>query len=305
MAFTRRTQPRPWLIMLMPYFGSWPEWINLFMASCGANETIRWRFITDCGRPENCPSNVEFHDITFEAFKRMVSERLGFLFDHADPYRICEMRPALGFLYEDQIREFEFFGYGDIDVILGDIDRFYAPIRSQYDMISTHPTFVAGHFAVFRNTCRMRRAFFEVAGYPELLQHPYYSSFEEFHFAKLFHEQPRWKAALRLAPRALFKDQYVTVLSPRGWHDGTQNYPLRWYWRNGRLTNDRDGSREFPYLHFMRWKSLRYAPAIPAETEGAWASLERLVWVDWCDAIRNGFCISPQGFRPLSPLGVG
>lgn len=40
---------KPWLILLMPYFGRWPEWINLFVESCKGNPGVRWRFYTDCG----------------------------------------------------------------------------------------------------------------------------------------------------------------------------------------------------------------------------------------------------------------
>jgi hypothetical protein len=50
----------------------------------------------------------------------------------------------------------------------------------------------------------------------------------------------------------------------------------------------------------MRWKSLRYAPPTPTPTEGAWLSLDRLVWVDWRDAERDGFSIGPYGFRPIA-----
>ena len=51
---------REWLIMLMPYFGRWPEWINLFIESCRWNPDVRWRFYTDCGEPENKADNVDY-----------------------------------------------------------------------------------------------------------------------------------------------------------------------------------------------------------------------------------------------------
>ena len=42
----------------------------------------------------------------------------------------------------------------------------------------------------------------------------------------------------------LITERHSTVLSTRGWHDGTMNYPKRRFWRRGRLTNERDGERE-------------------------------------------------------------
>jgi hypothetical protein len=280
----------PWLVMLMPYFGQWPEWTDLFLVSCAANKNVHWRFFTDCDPPGNRPANVEFRTMSVGAFTNAVSERLGFSFAHADPHKVSEVRPALGLLHEQEIADFEFFGYGDLDVVWGDIDGFYNPLRAAYDMISTHSNIVAGHFSVFRNTHDMRRAFLETPGYPDLLQLPRKTGFDEWNFAKVFKDKPR----------CLFREQFSTVLSPRGWHDGTHDYPHEWYWRDGHLTNIRDGEREFLYLHFMRWKSLRYAPPTPAPTEGAWLSLDRLVWVDWRDAERDGFSIGPYGFRPIA-----
>ena len=34
--------------------------------------------------------------------------------------------------------------------------------------------------------------------------------------------------------------------------------PGRWFWRDGRLMNERYQEREFLYLHFMNWKSDRW-----------------------------------------------
>ncbi len=69
----------------------------------------------------------------------------------------------------------------------------------------------------------------------------------------------------------------------------------RWFWRRGKLTNERDADREFLYLHFMRWKSDQYSAASSAPGQGAWLRPPRLVNVDWRAAV-DGFCISPAGF---------
>jgi hypothetical protein len=287
----------PWLVLLIAYFGSWPEWINLFTASCATNKNVHWRFLTDCGVPDNCPSNVEIRTTSFDDYKNLVSERLGFSFQHASAYKASEIRPALGYIYEKEIKEFEFFGYADIDVIWGDIDRFYGPLRGSYDLITTHEHRTAGHFSIFRNTPQMRGAFLNAPGYPEQLQQPGLTTFDEWAFAKVFENASSWRTGP--PPRSLFKEQYSTIFSPRGWHDGTQNWPKEWYWRDGHLTNDRDGAREFLYLHFMRWRTLRYRPPLRHETEGAWLQLKRTVSVDWRDAARNGFTIGAEGFQPL------
>jgi hypothetical protein len=79
------------------------------------------------------------------------------------------------------------------------------------------------------------------------------------------------------------------------------NYPQRWFWRQGRVTNDRDGNREFLLLHFMRWKSGHHRLHLPVPGEGAWVDLKMVIQGDWRRLAAEGFCISPQGFSSLPP----
>jgi hypothetical protein len=295
-----------WLLMLIPYFGRWPEWFNLFVETCKPNRGVRWRFYTDCGEPANRADNVEFVPLSFAEYKAHIRERLGVAFDPPTPYKLCDVRPCLGHIHERELRDFPFFGYGDIDVVYGNLAAFYTPeVLARSNVLSTHPERLSGHLAVLRNTPKVRRAYERIPDLRTLLEHHEYTGMDEGQFTTVFRGKRRglrgrlrdWFDPCR---RGLhFVEQYSTVLSSRGWHDGTMNYPLRWFWRNGRLTNERDGAREFLYLHFMRWQSGRWLSNPPAPTEAAWTRLDRLVHVDWRQAT-EGFCISPDGFTPLA-----
>jgi hypothetical protein len=280
----------PWLILLCPYFGRWPAWMNFFIESCKWNPDVRWRFYTDCGEPENRAGNVDYVPISFDDYKARVRARLGVAFDPVDPYKLCDLKPALGFLHEQDTVGYPFFGYGDVDVIYGNISGFYGEERfADLDVVSTHPERLSGHFAVLRNTHALRYAFERIPNYRALVEAPQQTGVDEIQFSDVF-----------LTPgteRSLFVERHSTVLSGRGWHDGTMNYPWRWFWRRGRLTNERDGEREFLYLHFMRWQSARWINNPPVPGEAAWAGRD-IVRLDWRRAA-DGFCISPEGFTPL------
>jgi hypothetical protein len=279
-----------WLILLCPYFGRWPAWMNFFVESCKWNPEVRWRFYTDCGEPENKAGNIDYVPISFDDYKALVRARLKIAFDPADPYKLCDLKPALGLLHEQDIAGYPFFGYGDLDVIYGNIAAFYDSERlAGFDVVSTHPERLSGHFAVLRNTSELRHAFERVAGYRAQLESPGYTGFDEHQFSLVLPQSA--------AERALFTERYSTVLSPRGWHDGTMNYPQRWFWKRGRLTNERDGAREFLYLHFMRWQSPRWInnPAQPGEA--AWVGRD-IIGMDWRHAA-DGFCVSPAGFAAI------
>jgi hypothetical protein len=283
----------PWLILLCFYFGRWPAWMNFFVESCKWNPGVRWRIYTDCGEPENKADNIEYVPISFDDYKAFVRGRLHIAFDPAHPYKLCDLRPALGFLHEPDTVGFPFFGYGDLDVIYGDISHFYGPQQfAELDVVSTHPERLSGHFAVLRNTPALRHAFEDIPNYRALLEAQHQTGVDEAKFSQLFLNSPAY--------RSLFVERHSTVLSVRGWHDGTMNYPQRWFWRRGHLTNERDGDREFLYLHFMRWQSAHWINTPPVPGEAVWVGRE-IIHTEWRRAVSEGFCISPAGFTPIGP----
>lgn len=143
-------------------------------------------------------------------------------------------------------------------------------------MLSTHPDIVSGHFAVLHNTDELRRAYELMPAFDHWMHKPHYFRVDDRELAHLF--EPGGALAHL---RTRFVEEYSTILSPRGWDDGTMNYPLCWFWENGRLTNAAAGERDFLYLHVMRWKSIRHAGAKPAVTEGAWTRLDQIAKLDW------------------------
>jgi hypothetical protein len=288
----------------MPYFGRWPEWINLFIESCKWNPDVRWRFYTDCGEPENKIGNVEYVHISFEDYKALVRNRLGIQFNPADPYKLCDLKPCYGDIHARDIFCYPFFGYGDIDVVYGRISHFYSQnLRAQFNTFSVRPDMFAGHFAVLRNKPALRRAYTRIPDYQKILERQEYCGMDEWSFGRVFRSPSRVPSIVRsmlarfdACQRNLFIYRHTTVLSPKGWLDGTMNYPQRWFWKNGRVTNDRDGDREFLLIHFMRWKTDGYMQSPPTPGEGAWVGRKNILEQDWRVLAREGFCISPEGF---------
>lgn len=280
---------QPWLILLCYWFGPWPDWMNFFVESCKWNPGVRWRIHTDCSEPENKADNISYVHVSFADYKALVRDRLDIAFDPPSPDKLSDVRPAFGFLHERDTEGFPFFGWGDLDVVYGDISRFYGPQQlANVDVVSTHPERLSGHFTVLRNIPSLRRAFEEIPDYRGMLESPDQFGVEETQFHQVFRKSRAFR-------RTSFVERHSTVLSPRGWHDGTMNYPQRWFWRRGHLTNERDGSRDFLYLHFMRWKSTRWINNPPLPGEGAWVG-RKFVDADWRRAATEGFCISPAGF---------
>ena len=93
------------------------------------------------------------------------------------------MRPAYGVIFEEYLKEYDFWGYGDLDVVLGDVRKFMnEEVLTNHDVIATRKEYLSGHFTVYRNTERIRRLYEESADYKKVFETETYYCFDECHF---------------------------------------------------------------------------------------------------------------------------
>lgn len=251
----------PSIILICPYFGEWPGWFPYFMRSCALNPSVEWRFFTDCEAPDFVPDNMQFLQMGFADYSAHVGDRLKIDFNPPRAYKLCDIKPAYGYLHEDIVAGFDFWGFCDIDLVFGNLRDFLTEEVLGYDVISTHQKRISGHFAIFRNTEAYRTAFTKCYNWRSIFEHPEMLRFDERTFSNLFIKfkkspavvQTLWEKTMPLAQRIYFREQYTTLSTKIGWEDGSQNFPTEWYWNQGKLSNNRS-AREFMYFHFLRWK---------------------------------------------------
>lgn len=150
------------IAVIIPYFGQWPGWIDYFLHSCIANPTIDWIFPTDCQEPFIKGVNLKFLPFSLQEFNELSSRKLGLDIRIKHPYKICDLKPAYGEIFKEHLKDFDFWGYGDLDLVYGNIREFITDkYLDEYDIISNHPEFITGHFCLIRNTdeiCELFRA---------------------------------------------------------------------------------------------------------------------------------------------------
>ena len=140
------------ICLVIPYFGKWPNYFQFFLKSCEFNPTISWLFYTDCEVPSGYPKNVKFISASLDDFNRLASQKIELKINVTYPYKICDFKPAYGHIFEDYLKDFDFWGHGDIDLVYGDIRKFLTEeILSGYDIITTHKLCIAGTFTIYRN----------------------------------------------------------------------------------------------------------------------------------------------------------
>lgn len=284
------------IIILIPYFGRWPFWMDAFLLSCARNPSVHWLFFTDCGVPARAPDNVFFREISFEQYKQHAGEILGIELDTAQPYKLCDLRPAYGLIHEAEIRGFDFWGFGDIDVIYGDLRAYFDERRlARHQLLSCHERRISGHLTLLANTDLMRNAFRQVPEWADLMRGRHVA-FDERRFSRLFLRHRSWPKWFRdwvyrndpYMRNVEFNETYSTGFCGVPWIDGSFDCPTAWYWRDGKLTNNLTGEREFPYLHFVKWKQKDWRRAEP----GHFFKLD-------AQQLRQGFMISAEGFQAL------
>ena len=139
--------------MIMPYFGnSWPNYFPLYIESCTLNPQVDFLFFTDIPQDFTYPSNVRFMETTLEEVASLAGQVIGQPVVIQNPYKLCDLKPAYGHIFQKYIVGYDFWGYGDIDVIYG---KWVPLIKEQMllecDIISFRPYWMSGALAIIRN----------------------------------------------------------------------------------------------------------------------------------------------------------
>ncbi len=264
------------VLLIVEYFGAWPAWFDLFLASCAANPTIDWLIVTDCRLPARTPPNVRWRQRSFREHCVQVSRTLGIEFSPAAKENLGNLRPAYGELHAADIDGYDAFGWCDVDVVFGDLRRWLTDAVLDHGLVASSDRICTGHLCVLRNEPRWRQVHRDIPDWRRLMSRVertrWRDSVDEAWLSRLCSPHPafRQEAAQAGVPAPLldrhrhgncFEEQWSTPFAPGAWHDGQALHPEAWYWQAGVLRNWRDGERTFPYLHLMNYKAHRYIDA--------------------------------------------
>lgn len=149
------------IVLIIAYFGKFNNYFQLFLNSCEKNKEIcDWIIFTDDKTEYVYPSNVRVVYISFQSMRNMCQAKFDFKIELNRPYKLCDYKPAYGFIFEDYLKEYEYWGHCDTDLIWGDIAAFWDDERiRKYDKI-----FELGHCTIYKNTVRNNKRFMSTLG---------------------------------------------------------------------------------------------------------------------------------------------
>ena len=176
------------IAILTCWYGPYPWYFQYFIHSCLFNQTVDFIIITDNTEPiQNKPANVKIIYKTFEEIKELASEKLRFTVGMEDAYKLCDFKPAYGFLFPEIIQGYDFWGHGDMDIVYGNIRDFMTEdILNNYDVISSRHDYITGTFCLFKNNKAMNSLFMQSKDYKIVFGNAAHYCFDECNF--LFQE---------------------------------------------------------------------------------------------------------------------
>ena len=111
--------------------------MKFYLESCRHNPSIDFLIFTDCGVPNISCDNVTIIDSTLEQFQARARKKLGQHVVIESPYKLCDFKPAFGVIFEEYLRDYDFWGNADIDIVYGKIRDFLTnQLLYQYDVLT-------------------------------------------------------------------------------------------------------------------------------------------------------------------------
>ena len=139
------------------YFGKLPRFFEIFSKTCSYNKEYKWLIFTDDNENYKIPENIEIIKCSFGDIVKKIQSKFDFEISLKEPYKLCDYKPAFGYIFEDYIKDYLFWGYCDLDTIMGKLNNFLTDkILNQYDKI-----FCLGHMELFKNNYNNNRLFMQ------------------------------------------------------------------------------------------------------------------------------------------------
>jgi hypothetical protein len=169
------------IAVLTCWYGEYPWYLPYFIHSCKYNPTVDFYIITDNleeipGKPEN----VKIVFKTLAEIKKTASEKLGFEVKIDFAYKLCDIKPAYGFIFPEIIKDYDFWGHGDLDIVYGSIRDFMTEeVLENHDVINTRHDYIMGTFCLFSNIELTNTLFMQSRDYKHIFSNSEYLGFDE------------------------------------------------------------------------------------------------------------------------------
>lgn len=230
---------------------------------------IDFIFYTDCDISGFMTyDNVRFIRLSLAEYCDLVSKRLNIEYTISNPYKLTDLKPFLGSIHREEIREYEFWSFGDIDLCYGNLSMVINDSNlSKYDLLTTHCYHIAGHLTILKNNDYYNNLCFKINRWKDKIVEDKHYGLDENEWSKLvypnlFIGRLLWKylvKKLKITDFFSFLNKYNSIFNRKQlfWEYYTSPAPKpgqKWYYNlnNGIITDSKN--QKLPYLHFLFFK---------------------------------------------------
>lgn len=250
-------------VLILPYFGKFNNYFPLFLKSCGMNPDFDWIIFTDNKDQYDYPDNVHKVMTTLGKVKETSERKFGFPVCLNSAYKLCDYKPAYGYLFEEYIVGYRYWGHCDCDLIFGKMEGFLDPLFDEgYDKI-----FAAGHLTLYKNNYDNNRRFMKPYNgrliYKEAFQTDKIYVFDEdmndnnVHRIFLDDGAQIFQTDLSMNPAPKFARFRRAYYNPEIHGFSWEPFKIaRYYWNNGAIIeyaykNNNIKEKEYLYMHLQ------------------------------------------------------
>ncbi len=169
--------------LLTLWDGPLPDWYSRFREQVCVN----WEVI-----------DHEILDFSTKFLNSFATNQLGSQCRKESHYAMCDLRPMYGEVFSPWLVGYEWWGWVELDVVLGDLNRLLPPLLDTHDAVSVFPSTVSGPLFMIRNVPRCNKLFRQ-GDWETVLAEPSYCNFEEVQGAHVagFHKDGGFTKLLR------------------------------------------------------------------------------------------------------------
>ncbi|MBS4769557.1 hypothetical protein KG090_00080 [Carnobacteriaceae bacterium zg-ZUI240] len=243
--------------MVVVYFGNFPNYFQLFLNSLSKSKVLDLILYTDNTQVYDYPSNVKVIHGSLEKIKSMMIEKIKMEINLSKPYKLCDFKTMYGYIFEERLKEYDYWGYGDLDVIYGDVDGLLYPLFSQgYDKV-----FDLGHCSFIKNTFENNRLFFKSPVLKDILQSDDIFIFDEQYTNSINNIFIDYGKTLYVNSLAADIDKWGQILKVTSYNHKTRTFEVEhkkslFVYNSGKLLKiyiekDKIVSKEYLYIHLQ------------------------------------------------------
>lgn len=231
------------------YFGKKPISYDAWEATAVTNDTIDFYIFTDIPEIKD-NKNIRVITCSFEECRQMIQKVMNFKISLESPYKLCDYKPTYGLVFHNWLKDYDFWGYCDLDVVFGDLREFFTDDALKY----SDRCLENGHISLWKNNEKMNTMFkyYEREGenYEKVYKSPdsFYFDEQAGVFTKCLINGVQFCSPVPLRDPIAHRDKFY-------YFNENPNNQYIIYWENGKLYSVHpDRREELCYAHFFRRK---------------------------------------------------